>query len=402
MRVNRKQLRELLSEAKRLKADLVSWRRHLHMNPEASMEEHDTAAFVSERLREIGIDRVSVGVGKTGVVGLIRGKASRAVGLRADMDALELQEANTVPYRSQRPGLMHACGHDAHVACLLGAASLLRQRRSLPGGVKFIFQPGEEGEGGARYMIADGVLDRPKMRAIAALHADTQIAAGKIGIRRGYDTAQAEDIRLVIRGRSAHAARPDQGVDSIAVASQALIAIQQFIARHTNSVDRKLVTFGIIRGGTRANVMADAVELIGTMRSLEPEGRDAVTQFLKRDLRKLVAAMGARMQLTIEKDGYPPSLNDDGVCDVVAATGERMLGLDQVVPVPKPNLGGEDFAYYGLSGIPAAMFRLGIRDEKKGFVSPGHSSTFDFADGAVLPVGAAMLAATAIELLHAF
>ncbi|MBN1459304.1 MAG: amidohydrolase, partial [Armatimonadetes bacterium] len=287
-------------------------------------------------------------------------------------------------------------------ACLLGAAALLRQRRNLQGGVKLIFQPGEEGKGGARYMIADGVLERPKMKGIAALHVDTMVGAGKVGIRRGYDTAQTEDIRLVIHGKSAHAARPDQGVDSIAVASQALLAIQQFIGRHTNSVDRKLVTFGIVRGGTRANVMADSVELIGTMRTLEPEGREAVTRFLTRDLRKIVGAMGARMQLRIEKDGYPPSINDDAVCDVVAEVGEKMLGADSVVPVPKPNLGGEDFAYYGLSGIPAAMFRLGIRNEKKGFVSPGHSTTFDMDDRAVLPIGAAMLAATALEMLEVF
>ena len=401
--MRRKSVKQMLTEARRLGRKLVAWRRHMHMNPEPSMEEHETAAFVAERLREIGVDRVQTGVGKTGVVGLIRGRRPKAVGLRADMDALELREENDVPYRSQREGLMHGCGHDAHVACLLGAAALLQGMKArLPGGVKLIFQPGEEGSGGARYMIEDGVLARPRMRAIAALHVATDTPSGSIGLRRGYDTAQTEDVRLVIQGKTAHAARPDQGVDSIAVASQALIAIQQFVARHTNSVDRKLVTFGIIRGGTRANVLADRVELIGTIRSLEPEGRSAVTGFLTRDLRKLVGAMGARLRVKIETDGYPPSLNDDDVVDIVEATGTEMLGAGNVVEIPKPNLGGEDFAYFGLAGIPAAMFRLGIRDEKKGFASPGHSSTFDMDDRRVLPIGAAMLAATAVRMLEEF
>jgi amidohydrolase len=373
------------------------------MNPEPSMEEHDTAAFVAERLREIGADRVTTGVGRTGVVGLIRGRRPKTVGLRADMDALELEEANDVPYRSRRPGLMHACGHDAHVACLLGAAAILTgMRERLPGGVKLIFQPGEEGSGGARYMIDDGVLERPKMRAIAALHVATDTEAGRIGTRRGYDTAQTEDVRLLVQGKSSHAARPDQGVDSIAVASQALIAIQQFIARHTNSLDRKLVTFGMIRGGTRSNILADSVELIGTIRSLEPEGRAAITGFLRRDLRKLVGAMGARLRVKIETDGYPPLTNDDRVVDVVEGTARLLLGEDKVSEVAKPNLGGEDFAYFALAGIPAAMFRLGIRDEKKGFTSAAHGSTFDLDDRRLLPIGAAMMAATAIRMVEEF
>jgi len=395
---------EFLARGKTLAPKLSAWRRHLHMHPEPSMGEHETAAFVVERLREMGIDEVRSGVGRTGVVALVRGKGrGKAVGLRADMDALDMEEANDVPYRSRRPGLMHACGHDGHVAALLGAAAILHEARSqLPGSVKLIFQPGEEGAGGARYMIEDGVLERPKLRAISALHVATDVDSGKIGLRRGYDTAQTEDVRLLVRGRAAHAARPDQGVDSIAVASQALIAIQQFIARHTNSVDRKLVTFGIIRGGTRSNVLAESVEIIGTIRSLEPEGREAVLKFLKRDLRKLVGAMGARLSVTIDKDGYPRSMNDDRVVDVVAEAATEIVGPTGVVEVPKPNLGGEDFAYFGLAGVPAAMFRLGIRDEKKGFTSPGHSSTFDFDDRRVLSIGAAMLAATAALMLERF
>ena len=395
---------EFLARGKALAPKLSAWRRHLHMHPEPSMGEHETAAFVVERLREMGIDEVKPGVGRTGVVALVRGKGrGKAVGLRADMDALDMEEANDVPYRSRRPGLMHACGHDGHVASLLGAAAILQEARSqLPGSVKLIFQPGEEGAGGARYMIEDGVLERPKLRAISALHVATDVDSGKIGLRRGYDAAQTEDVRLVVRGRAAHAARPDQGVDSIAVASQALIAVQQFIARHTNSVDRKLVTFGIIRGGTRSNVLAERVEIIGTIRSLEPEGREAILRFLKRDLRKLVGAMGARLSVTIDKGGYPRSINDDRVVDVIEEAATEIVGPTGVVEVPKPSLGGEDFAYFGLAGIPAAMFRLGIQDEKKGFTSPGHSSTFDFDDRRVLPIGAAMLAATAVLTLERF
>ena len=395
---------EFLARGKALAPKLSAWRRHLHMHPEPSMGEHETAAFVVERLREMGIDEVKPGVGRTGVVALVRGKGrGKAVGLRADMDALDMEEANDVPYRSRRPGLMHACGHDGHVASLLGAAAILQEARSqLPGSVKLIFQPGEEGAGGARYMIEDGVLERPKLRAISALHVATDVDSGKIGLRRGYDAAQTEDVRLVVRGRAAHAARPDQGVDSIAVASQALIAVQQFIARHTNPVDRKLVTFGIIRGGTRSNVLAERVEIIGTIRSLEPEGREAILRFLKRDLRKLVGAMGARLSVTIDKGGYPRSINDDRVVDVIEEAATEIVGPTGVVEVPKPSLGGEDFAYFGLAGIPAAMFRLGIQDEKKGFTSPGHSSTFDFDDRRVLPIGAAMLAAAAVLTLERF
>jgi amidohydrolase len=402
--VTKRLLAKLLAEAQAMRSDLVAWRRHLHMNPEPSMQEHATMAFVAERLRAIGLDSVKPGVGKTGVVGLIRGRRAKAVGLRADMDALELQEANDVPYRSRRPGLMHGCGHDAHVACLIGAGALLHERRAvLPGGVKLVFQPGEEGAGGARAMIADGVLARPTPRAIAALHVDTQLDSGNIGIRRGWDTAQTEDITLAIHGKAAHAARPDQGVDAIAVASQALIAIQQFIARHTNLVDRKLVTFGIIRGGTRANVLADKVELIGTIRSLEPEGRALLLEFLRRDLRKLVAAMGARAGVTIKShDGYPPLVNDDAVNDVVTACATAMLGAERAVDVPKPSLGGEDFACFALAGIPAAMFRLGIRDQRKGFTAAGHSPTFDLDDRRVLPIGAAMLAGVAMGMLERF
>ena len=391
---------QIMSRANSLTSELVRWRRHLHMNPEPSMQERDTAAFIVQRLREIGLDRVTPGVGRTGVVGLVRGRKPKTVGLRADMDALELEEANQVPYRSRRPGFMHACGHDAHVACLIGAAAILHDMRGqLPGGVKLIFQPGEEGAGGARYMIEDGVLAHPKVRAIAALHVATDVDAGKIGIRRGWDCAQTDDIRLTILGRAGHAARPDHGVDAIAVTSQALIAIQQFVARHTNAVDRKLVTFGTIHGGTRMNILADKVELYGTIRTLERDGRQAIFKFLKRDLRKLVGAMGARVKVEIE-EGYPPLINDDGVVDVVAEVAREIVGPARVTDVPYPGLGGEDFAYFGLAGAPGAMFRLGIRDEKKGYTSPGHSSTFDLDDRRVLPLGAAMLAASAIRLLE--
>lgn len=364
------------------------------------MQERDTARYVVAQLQELGIAEVTSGVGETGVVALLRGRGRKAVGLRADMDALELEETNLVPYRSRRPGLMHACGHDGHVACLLGAgALLLRMRDRLPGQVKLVFQPGEEGAGGARRMIEDGVLERPRLAAISGLHVATDVDAGKVGVRRGYDTAQTDDIHLSVLGAGGHAARPDMGVDAISVASQALIAIQQFLCRHTNPVHRRLVTFGIIRGGTRMNVLADRVELHGTIRTLEQETRQNILRFLSRDLRRLVGAMGARLRVRIE-EGYPVLTNDDRVVDVVAEAGADMVGAENVVEIPEPVLGGEDFAYFPLAGVPAAMFRLGIRDVKKGFTAAGHSSRFDFDDRRVLPVGAAMMAEVACRMLE--
>ena len=395
---------DLTSRLRRLAAALTpqlsDWRRQIHMQPEASMQEHDTAAFVVARLREIGAEDIRTGVGETGVTALIRGKGRKTVGLRADMDALELQEKNPVPYRSRRPGMMHACGHDGHVAGLLGVAALLQQvREEIPGQVKLVFQPGEEGAGGAARMIADGVLENPKVSAMAALHVSTDFPAGRIGVGRGYATAQVDDVYMTIVGKSGHAARPDGGVDAIAVASQALIAIQQFIGRHTNAMDRKLLTIGVIHGGTRHNILADAVELIGTVRTLEPEGREKVLNFVTKDLRKLVGAMGAGLKVRIEH-GYPPSINDDRVADIFEAAGRDLLGAEGVMPRDRAVLGGEDFAYFGRTGIPAAMLDLGIYDEAKGFTAPGHNSRFDFDDRQVLPIGAALLADSAIRMLR--
>ncbi len=396
------QVTRLKQLAHQLAPKLSQWRRHIHMHPEPSMQEHDTAAYVVAQLQALGVEDIQTGVGETGVVALIRGQGKKTVALRADMDALELTEKNEVPYRSKRPGLMHACGHDGHVAGLLGVAALLQQLRDqLPGNVKLIFQPGEEGAGGAAKMIADGVLKRPKVSAIAALHVDTETPAGTIAVSRGILCAQVDDVFLSILGKSAHAARPDEGVDAIAVTSQALIAIQQFIARHTNAVDRKLLTIGVIQGGTRRNIVADEVQLIGTIRTLEPEGRAKILRFLTQDLRKLVGAMGARVKLRIE-ESYPPVINEDRVVDICEAAGAEIVGKGKVLRRAQPALGGEDFAYFGQAGIPSAMFELGIRDEKKGFTSPAHSTTFDFDDRRVLPTGTAMLCDVAWRMLETF
>lgn len=390
----------ILAAARGMSAEIVKWRRHIHMNPEPSMGEHDTAAFIADRLREIGVDRVTTGVGETGVVGLIRGRGRRTVGLRADMDALEMEEANDTPYRSRRPGLMHACGHDGHVACLLGAAVILNRLKSdLPGSVKLIFQPGEEGAGGAARMIKDGVLTAPALSAMAALHVDTEIPSGKVGIRRGADTAQVDDVTLIVRGKTSHVARPDTGVDAISAACQAFTAIQQFVARRTNPLERRLIGFGTINGGTRMNVVADEVTLHGTIRTIEPESRKAIIGFLRNDLKKVAGSMGATVQVKID-ESYPPLVNDDRVVDAVASVAREMLGPDSLVDIPQPVLGGEDFSYYALGGVPAAMFRIGTLDAKKGFTAAGHNSRFDFDDRRVLPIGAAMLATTAIRLLE--
>ncbi len=391
----------MMEHATAMAAELVAWRRHLHMHPEPSMEEHETAAFVVERLREIGVEEIREGVGETGVVAMIRGQGDRAVGLRADMDALEMPEESDAEYASRVDGMMHACGHDGHTACLLGVASILHEMGdSLPGAVKLIFQPGEEGAAGARRMIQDGCLEDPEIEAIVAQHVQPDIASGTVGLTRGFVTAQSDSIDLTFIGETAHAARPHQGTDAISLASQALSAIQQFLARSTNPLDRKVVTFGTIEGGTRRNVLADRVSVSGTLRTYEEETREAVIDFIGNRLRSMVSALNGRLEVSIS-EGYPPLWNEDWVLDRAGEAAREVVGDDRVEEVKYPSMGAEDFAFFQHDGhVPAAMLRLGTRDEQKGFIWPVHNTRFDFDDEVVLPAGAAVLANTAVKLLE--
>jgi amidohydrolase len=389
------------AEALRIRSDLAAWRRHLHMNPELGLEEFETAAFVAQRLADIGIEDIKTGVGKTGVVALIRGaKGGKTVALRADMDALPIAEKNRVPYRSKKKGVMHACGHDGNTTCLLGAGALLLKNRDLLGGnVKLIFQPGEEGKAGAKGMIADGVLRSPKVCAMAALHTFLDVPTGKIGIRKGWFSAQSDRFWLTVRGKRAHAASPHNGVDAIATAGHIITAVQTFVTRCTDASDPKIVTLGTVRGGAVENVIARQVILGGTVRTFERETKEKVLSFLRKDVRGIARAFGASTSLEYN-DGYPPVWNDPQASDALAEAARSILGEKSVVEIPRASLGGEDFAFYGIEGkIPTAIARLGVYDRKKGFTHPLHSDRFDFDDVRVLPIGAALLAQTAVNLL---
>ena len=365
------------------------------------MEEHNTAAFVVERLRAMGIEEIEEGVGETGVVAILRGQGDRCVALRADMDALELTEQTGAEYASTIDGMMHACGHDAHTTCLLGAAAILHgMGEGLPGIVKLIFQPGEEGAAGALRMIEDGCLRDPVPEAIVAAHVQPDVQQGTIGCTRGFVTAQSDGVEMAVVGESSHAARPHQGADAISLAAQVITATQHFVARCTDPIHRKVVTFGTIAGGTRRNILADRVEISGTIRTYEQRTREAIIDFLGSRLRTIVAELGGRLEVSIT-EGYPPLWNEDWVLDRARDAASEVLGSEGVEDMPYPSMGSEDFAFFQQIGeIPAAMLRLGTRDESSGHVHAVHTTRFDFNDGVVLPAGAAVYANTAVKLLE--
>jgi amidohydrolase len=391
----------IAQRADELRDDLVRWRRHLHMHPEPSMQEHQTAAFVVERLRELGLEEIEEGVGETGVVAIVRGHGERCVALRADMDALELTEATGAEYASANEGVMHACGHDAHTASLLGAAAILHgMGDGLPGIVKLIFQPGEEGAGGALRMIEDGCLRDLRPEAIFAMHVHPDLQQGRVGVTSGFTTAQSDSVNMAIIGEASHAARPHQGADAISLAAQAVIAVQQFVARCTDPIHRKVVTFGTIEGGTRRNILADHVELQGTIRTYEQQTREAIIDFLGNRLRTIITELGGRLEISID-EGYPPLWNEQWVLDRAADAAREVLGDESVEEMPYPSMGAEDFAFFQHVGdLPAAMMRLGTRDERSGYVHAVHTTRFDLNDEVVMPVGAAVYANAALKLLE--
>ena len=385
----------MLDKAHALKPFIVNLRRAIHKNPELGFDVHQTAALVTRTLRELGLE-AQTGVGKTGVVGYIGEGDGPVVAIRADMDALPILEANEVEYKSHNPGKMHACGHDAHTAMLLGAARLLAQEK-FHGQIRLLFQPSEEvadeeGISGAPRMIADGAM-RGVDRVIA-LHVDGSLEAGTIGIEGGKVAAAVDTFYAHVKGSGGHGARPHRTVDPIWLATQVLNALYAVPSRRIDPFEPNVLTIGVVRGGTASNVIPPSVYIEGTLRSMEEGVRAQLLDEVKRSL-EVARALGGDYELKIER-GYPPMFNDEGVANLIGAVGREMLGEAGVAP-REPTMGAEDFSYM-TQLAPGAMFRLGTR-------APGgepryvHTPEFDIDEDA-LPVGSAMLAETALRLLR--
>ncbi len=382
-----------------LKDQLVEWRRDFHMHPELGLNEFRTSKKVLEELTRLDIE-VKSGIGGTGVTGLIKGgRKGKTIALRADMDALPITEEKDVPYRSRNPGIMHACGHDGHTSILLGAANILTGlKKSLKGNVKLIFQPAEEvPEGGASTLVRHGVLKKPDVNAIVGLHIVPRFPSGKVAIKEGVVTAATDKLEIHIIGKSGHAARPQEAVDSIVIASQIINSIQAIITRETDALEPKIVTIGHISGGEAHNVIAKEVTLSGTIRTFSKETRQDVHKLLINRCRSIAGGMGAEAEIKITK-GTPPQINHPGLFNVLKVAFFESLGKESVEEFQTPSLGGEDFAYYS-EKVPGFLFLLGCGDNKRKADYPLHNSRFDF-DEAILPKGAAAMACSAIALLE--
>jgi len=391
--------KKLVADAEKLAGKLSKIRRRIHMYPELAYQEKRTSEFVADTLRGMGIE-VRTGVAKTGVVGVLRGASKgKTVAFRGDMDALPITEQNQKPYVSRVPGVMHACGHDANTTTVLGTAMLLAQRLSrLKGNAKFIFQPSEEAPpGGALPMIKDGALKSPKVDWIIGVHVDSTVQVGKIGLRDGHMMAAADDFSLSITGEAAHGAKPHLGVDAIQLQAQVIQALQQVVSRKMDPTHPVVLTLGTIHGGYRQNVIADRVDIEGTLRTLYPGDRKKAPKMIERIVRKVTEAFGGGYEFEYRL-GYPSLSCDPKLNAVVQSTMEELFGKRSVVELDTPSMGGEDFAYFA-NEVPGMMLRLGTRNKQLGFDYPWHHPKFDI-DEKGLWVGAAVMAGTGMRLLN--
>lgn len=387
---------ELLKLIRRRHRDQVSWRHHLHQFPELSTEERETSKYIAGHLREFGLKLLPIKM-ETGVLAELKGaRPGRTVAIRSDIDALPIAEQTRVSYKSKHPGVMHACGHDMHMAVVLGAAAVLSELRDrLPGRVRFIFQPAEEQPpGGARPMIANGAMKGVDI--ILGLHNEPNLPTGRISLRDGPVMASVYDFDLVIQGRSGHAARPHTAVDAIATAAEVVESLQKVVSREISPMASTVISFGSIQGGTARNVVADRVVLRGTSRALSPDVARQVPKLIKRTVAGICKARGARFEM-IEVAGYPILRNDPAVNRLLKSSYDSLFGAGKVKET-EMMLGGEDFACY-LDEAPGAMFRLGIRNKKIKADRPWHSSDFMVDDDAIV-YGTALMVAATMNYLH--
>lgn len=373
-------------------------RHHIHSHPELSFQEHQTSAYVASRLDAIGITNRRVVAG-TGIVALIEGRnpGKRCIALRADMDALPIQEENDTEYCSQNAGVMHACGHDVHTSCLLGAAHILHDLRDeWEGTVKLIFQPGEEKHpGGASLMIADGALEAPKPDAIFALHVYPHLPTGTTGFRPGQYMASADEIYITIEGKGGHAALPHQTIDPIAISALVITGLQQVISRRSNPLIPSVLTFGRIAGGFATNVIPGKVEILGTFRAMDEKWRYEAHKLIKDFTEMTCAAYGAKATVEIPI-GYPMLFNDPVLTQSATAWAEDYMGKENVHELDM-RMAAEDFSFYTLH-MPGCFFRIGTNKDDKEFLAPVHNPRFDINEPS-METGMGMMAWCAVQAL---
>lgn len=382
--------------AKQYAAEFIEIRHHLHAHPELSYQEFETSKFVQQQLSDFNIPFEVKAT--TGVIGLIKGKNpdSRVMALRADMDALPIKEENNVLYKSTKQGIMHACGHDVHTTCLLGAAKILNEtKKDWEGTVKLIFQPGEEkNPGGASLLIKEGVLENPKPEAIFALHVNPQLEVGKLSFRSGKVMASADEIYITIKSKGGHAAAPQLTSDTILIASHLIIALQQVISRNKNPLSPSVLSITSFQGGFTTNVIPSEVKLMGTFRAMDEEWRFKAHEIIRKLSTELVHSMGAEIDLHIDV-GYPTVYNNEQLNDVTKKIAEQYMGADKVEET-EVRMGAEDFGYYSQQ-IPGCFFRLGTGNKAKGITSGVHTPLFNIDEDAIeIGIGImAILGATA-------
>lgn len=368
--------------AKDYAPEFIAIRHHLHTNPELSYHEFETSKFIQSKFAEFGIPFEVKAT--TGVVGLIKGKNpdSRVFAIRADIDALPIVEENEVPYKSKNHGVMHACGHDVHTTCLLGAAKILNETKNdWEGTIKLIFQPGEEkNPGGASYMIKDGVLENPKPSGIIAMHVHTGMPVGKTSFRSGKVMASADELYFTIKGKGGHAASPNLCVDPILIASHLIIALQQVVSRNANPFNPSVLSITSIQGGATTNVIPNEVKLMGTFRAMDEAWRSEAHQLIERISKEQVQSMGGEVHLHIDK-GYPAVINNEPLTDLVRNAAEEFLGKENVEET-ELRMGAEDFGYYAQQ-IPACFYRVGVRNENKGIINGVHTPKFNIDENAI-------------------
>ncbi len=370
--------------------EFINIRHHLHAHPELSYQEFETSKFVQHKLNEFGIPFQIMAT--TGVVGLIRGKnpEKRIVALRADMDALPIREENDIPFKSKNEGVMHACGHDVHTTCLLGAAKILNEtKEEWEGTVKLIFQPGEEkNPGGASLMINDGVLENPKPSCIFGLHVHPGLPVGKLSFRSGKVMASADELYITIKGKGGHAASPNLCTDPILIASHLIIALQQIVSRNNNPHNPSVLSITAFNGGTTTNVIPNEVKLKGTFRAMDEEWRFRAHELIRKMTHDLVQSMGGEAELLIDI-GYPSVYNSEALHEIAVHKATEYMGAANVEETEK-RMGAEDFGYY-TQQIPGCFFRLGVMNEAKGITSGVHTPTFNIDDNAI-EIGMGMMA----------